>query len=126
MPTQRRRGARPRSLRDLDAAALKPRDAGIVFLDQETPDGDIRRAVFNPIDHDAFVAAAERVGALAEPRSNTYFAELQKNHRKIGYAPAVLAGLDLGAAPAGRPLLEAVDHLRAIHSGRKRPGLDRP
>ena len=80
--------ARLRSLRDLDAAALKLRDAGIVILDEETPDGEVRKAVFNLIDRDAFVAA----------------------------------GLDLGAAPAGRPLLEAVEHLRAVHSGRKRPG----
>jgi hypothetical protein len=114
--------ARLRSLRDLDAAALKLRDAGIVILDEETPDGDVRKGVFNLIDRDAFVAAVERVGALAEPRDDTYFAELRKNHRKIGYAPALLAGLDLGAAPAGRPLLEAVEYLRAVHSGRKRPG----
>ena len=114
--------ARLRSLRDLDAAALKLRDAGIVILDEETPDGEVRKAVFNLIDRDAFVAAVERVGALAEPRDDTYFAELRKNHRKIGYAPALLTGLDLGAAPAGRPLLEAVEHLRAVHSGRKRPG----
>ena len=76
-------------------------------------DGDVRKGVFNLIDRDAFVGAVERVGALAEPRDDTYFAELRKNHRKIGYAPALLAGLDLGAAPAGRPLLEAVEYLRA-------------
>jgi len=38
------------------------------------------------------------------------------------YAPALLAGLDLGGAPAGRPLLEAVEYLRSIHSGGKRSG----
>ncbi|WP_426032712.1 DUF4158 domain-containing protein [Caulobacter sp. DWP3-1-3b2] len=114
--------ARLRSLRDLDAAALKLRDAGIVILDEETPDDDVRRAVFNLIDRDAFVTTVERVGALAEPRDDTYFAELRKSHRKIGYAPALLAGLDLSAAAAGRPLLEAVKYLRASHSGRKRPG----
>lgn len=114
--------ARLRSLRDLDAAALKLRDAGTVILDEETPDGDVRKAVFNLIDRDAFVAAVERVGALAEPHDDTYFAELRKNYRKIGYAPALLTGLDLGAAPAGRPLLEAVEYLRVVHSGRKRPG----
>jgi TnpA family transposase len=114
--------ARLRSLRDLDAAALKLRDVGIIILDDQTPDGDVRRAVFNLIDRDAFVAAVERVSALAEPRDDTYFTELRKNHRKIGYAPALLDGLDLGAAPAGRPLLEAVEYLRAVHSGRKRPG----
>jgi hypothetical protein len=38
--------ARLRSLRDLDAAALKLRDAGGVILDQATPDAEVRAAVF--------------------------------------------------------------------------------
>jgi hypothetical protein len=113
--------ARLRSLRDLDAAALKLRDAGAVILDEETPDGDVRAAVFNRIDRDALVAAVERVAALVEPHDDTYFAELRKYQRKIKYAPALLAGLDLGAAPAGRPLIEAVEYLRVVHVGGKRP-----
>jgi hypothetical protein len=115
------KAARLRSLRDLDAAALKLRDAGAVILDEQTPDGDVREAVFNLIDRDALVAAVERVGALAEPHDDTYFAELRKHQRKIGCAPALLAGIDLGAAPAGRPLIEAVEYLRVVHVDGKRP-----
>ena len=69
--------ARLRSLRDLDAAALKLRDAGAIILDEKTADGDVRKAVFNVIDHGALVAAIERVGTLTEPRNDTYFAELR-------------------------------------------------
>lgn len=114
--------ARLRSLRDLDAAALKLRDAAIVVLDPEIPDAEVRAAIFQLISSDALAAAAERVGTLAEPHDDTYFTELRKHPRKIAYTPALLAGLDLGAAPAGRSLLEAVEYLRVVHSGRKRPG----
>jgi hypothetical protein len=59
---------------------------------------------------------------LAEPHDNTYFTEPRKHPRKITYTPALLAGLDLGAAPGGRSLLEAVEYLRVVHSGGKRSG----
>ena len=114
--------ARMRSLRDLDAAALQLRDVGNVVLDETTPDAEVRRAVFALMDREALSAAVERVGVLAEPQDETYFTELRKFHRKIRYAPALLAGLHLGAALAGKPLLEAVDYLRSIHDGDKRPG----
>jgi TnpA family transposase len=114
--------ARLRSLRDLDAAALRLRDVGNVILDEATPDQEVRAAVFALIGRDALSAAVERIGALAEPHDDTYFAELRKHHRKIRYAPALLAGLDLGAAPAGRPLLDAVEYLRAVHAGGRRLG----
>lgn len=114
--------ARLRSLRDLDAAALRLRDAAIIVLDPETPDEEVRAAIFHLISSDALAAAAERVGTLAEPHDDTYFTELRKHPRKIAYTPALLAGLDLGAAPAGRSLLEAVEYLRVVHSGRKRSG----
>lgn len=114
--------ARLRSLRDLDAAALKLRDAAIIILDPETPDDAVRTAIFQLINTDVLAAAVERVGELAEPHDHTYFSELRKFNRKIAYTPGLLTGLDLGAAPAGRPLLEAIEYLRVVHSGRKRTG----
>jgi TnpA family transposase len=114
--------ARLRSLRDLDAAALKLRDMGNVVLDEATPDEQVRAAIFVLIGRDVLSAAVERVGALAEPHDDIYFAELRKHHRKIRYAPALLAGLELGAAPGGRPLLDAVHYLRAVHAGARRLG----
>ena len=114
--------ARLRSLRDLDAAALRLRDVAKMVLDDGTPDEDLRAAIFALVGRDALSAAVERVGALAKPQDDTYFAELRKHHRKIRYAPALLAGLDLDAAPAGRPLLDAIEYLRAVQAGGKRPG----
>jgi TnpA family transposase len=114
--------ARLYSLRDFDDAALKLRDMGIVVFDDATPDDQVRATIFDLIGRDVLFAAVERVGMLVEPQDEAYFKELRKFHRKIRYAPALLAGLELDAAPAGRPLLDAVEYLRAVHAGVKRPG----
>jgi hypothetical protein len=114
--------ARLRSLRDLDAAALKLRDMGCILLDEGTPDAEVRAAVFSLIGRDAIEDAVERIGALVQPPDDAYFAELRTQQGKLRYAPSLLRGLDLGAAPAGRPLLEAVEHLRAVHDGHRRTG----
>ncbi len=114
--------ARLGSLRDFDDAALKLRDMGIVVFDDATPDDQVRATIFELLGRDALLAAVERVGMLVEPQDETYFKELRKFHRKIRYVPALLAGLELDAAPAGRALLDAVEYLRAVHAGVKRPG----
>jgi TnpA family transposase len=114
--------ARLHSLRDLDAATLKLRDAATVLLDDATPDTEVRATVFAVVDREALAAAVERIGALAQPHDDTYFAELRQHQRKIRYLPGLIAGLELEAAPAGKPLLDALHHLRALHAGSKRPG----
>lgn len=114
--------ARLRSLRDLDAAALKLRDAGLVILNETTPDAELRAAVFARVRRDAFAEAVERVSRLAEPDDDTFFTELRKSPGRLRYVPALLRGLELEAAPAGRALLDAVNYLRAVQNGGRRPG----
>jgi TnpA family transposase len=116
------REARMRSLRDLDAAALKLSAVGAVLLDDTTVDADVRTVVFALVDPTALAAAIERIGALAQPIDDIYFVELREHQRKIRYLPALLAGLELEAAPAGKPLLDAIAFLRIVHAGGKRPG----
>jgi TnpA family transposase len=118
----RSREARMRTLRDLDAAALKLRDVGAVLLDKATPDAKVRAAAFAIVDREALATAVERVAALARPDDDIYFGELREQQGKIRYLPALLAGLELDAAPAGRPLLDAIAYLRVVHAGGKRPG----
>ena len=114
--------ARLRSLRDLDAAALKLRDAGLLILDETTPDAELRAAVFALVRRDVFADAVDRVSRLAEPEDDTFFTELRKSPGRLRYVPALLRGLELDAAPAGRALLDAIEHLRAVQGGGKRPG----
>ena len=114
--------ARMRSLRDLDESALKLRAAGLILLDPDIADAAVRAAIFDQIDRDAFLEAVTQVGALAEPHQDTYFASLREHPRKLQYLSNLLAGLDLEAAPAGRPLLEAINYLRGVNAGVKRTG----
>ena len=116
------REARIRTLRDLDAAALLLRDAGAVLLDDDTADGEVRAAVFAGIERTALAEAVAQITLLALPGDATYFAELRRHPGKLRYLPALLGGIELEAAPAGKPLLDAVDHLRSIQRGAKKPG----
>jgi TnpA family transposase len=111
---------RMRSIRDLDVAALRLRDASLVLLDDNTPDAEVRAAVFQLMRRDLMADAIERVTRLAEPADDSFFAELRKGAGKLRYAPALLRGLELDAAPAGRALLDAVEYLRVVHDGGKR------
>lgn len=114
--------ARMRSLRDLDVSALKLRAAGLILLDPEIADRDVRQAIFSQIEHEAFLEAVNLVGSLAEPHQDTYFASLREHPRKLGYLSGLLSGLELAAAPAGRPLLDAINYLRLVNSGAKHTG----
>ncbi len=116
------REARMQSLRDLDAAALKLRAASAVLLDDSTVDADVRAAVFALVAPDALAAEIERIGALVQPVDDMYFVELRGHQRRIGYLAKLLAGLERDAAPAGKPVLDAIAFLRVAHAGGKRPG----
>lgn len=98
------------------------RGAGLILLDPDIADDAVRAAIFDQIDRDSFLEAVTLVGALAEPHQDTYFASLREHPRKLQYLSSLLAGLDLEAAPAGRPLLEAIIYLRAVNAGVKRTG----
>jgi len=116
------RDARMRSLRDLDAASLRLRDAGVVLLDDSISDAQVRAAVFALVDRTALTDAVAQVNLLARPNDESYFVELRRQAGTMRYLPKMLAALDLAAAPAGQPLLDAVDHLRRVHRGEKRRG----
>ncbi len=114
--------ARMRSLRDLDSASLRLRDVGAVLLDDSISDTEVRAAVFALVDRATLKDAVAQVNLLARPTDESYFVELRQQTGVMRYLPKMLAGLDLAAAPAGRPLLDAVDHLRRVHRGEKRRG----
>lgn len=116
------RQARLRTLRDLDTAALKLRDAVSIIFDEATADEDVREAVFALVDRASLEDAVVQVGALAEPPDDVYFAELRRHRGKLRFAAALVRSLDLEAAPAGKALLAAVEHVRAVQDGGKRTG----
>jgi hypothetical protein len=105
--------ARLRTIRDLDAAALKLRQAGAVLMDDTVADAAVREAAFAAVPREAFAAALHQIDLLIRPTGDLYFTELRAQHRKLRFVPGLLRSLSFGAAPAGQPVLDAVRHLRA-------------
>ncbi len=66
-----------RTLRDLDAAALRLREACLILLDETQAEGDLRAEVFAQIPRDQLAAATARVGELARQADDRgYYAGL--------------------------------------------------
>jgi hypothetical protein len=105
--------ARLRTIRDLDAAALKLRQAGAVLMDDTVADAAVREAAFSAVPREAFAAALDQIDLLIRPTGDLYFTELRAQHRKLRFMPALLRSLSFGAAPAGQSVLDAISHLRA-------------
>jgi len=115
------REARMRGLRDLDVAALTLRQGWGLLLEQG--EGDPRQAVFATVPRETIEAAMARVDALARPAGDPYFDELLAQHRRVRrFLPGLVRAAHLGATPAAKPLLAAVQHLiKADGSGGKLP-----
>ena len=104
--------ARLRTIRDLDAAALKLRRAGAVLMDDTIEDVAVRKTAFAVVPREAFAAALDQIDSLVRPPGDLFFTELRAQHRKLRFVPALLRSLSFGAAPAGQRVLDAVQHLR--------------
>ena len=104
---------RLRTIRDLDAAALKLRQAGAVLTDDNVEDAAVRQAAFAIVSRDVFATALEQIDALVRPPGDLYFTELRAQAGKLRFVPALLRSVHFGAAPAGQPVLDAVRHLKS-------------
>lgn len=105
--------ARLRTIRDLDAAALRLRRAGGVLMDDTIEDGAVRQAAFAIVPRAAMAEALQQIDAIVRPPGDLYFIELRAQNGKLRFMPGLLRSVFLGATPAGRPVLDAVHHLRA-------------
>ena len=116
------REARMRDLRDLDAAALTLRQGWGLLLEQGGG-GDPLEAVFAAVPRDVIEAAMSRVDALVRPPDDPYFDELLAQHRRVRrFLPGLVRAAHLGATPAAKPLLAAVQHMSNVDSsGSKLP-----
>jgi hypothetical protein len=74
--------------------------------------------VFAVVPQAALAAAVAQVDSLTRPLDDPYFDELMAQHRRIRrFLPYFARGIGLGAMPAGRPVLEALEHLRKVEDG---------
>lgn len=119
--------ARLRTLKDLDAAAMKLGQACRLILDANVPDAQLRSAIFTALKSEDLAAALGQVETLVRPPEDRYFKELQQSWGRIGkFLPALLKTIHFGTTPAGQPVVEALSYLAAQdgHAQLTRPPLD--
>ena len=111
---------RLRTLGDLDAAALRLREACLVLLDEAASSPDPRAAVFQRVPRDDLALAVQRVGELArEADDRSYYAELLGRYSLVRrFLPALLRTIVFESTEAGKPVLEALACLRRSEGSR--------
>jgi hypothetical protein len=104
------RQERLRTIHDLDAAALQLREACAVLLDDACGDARLRSTIFARVSRQCLADAVARVGALARPPDDGNHAERLEQYRRIRrFWPHVLRTVPFHAAPAGQPVVNALN-----------------
>ncbi len=112
---------RLRTLRDLDAAAWRLREACLVLLDPHLADAAVRTTAFARVRQEQLAQAIMTVGALARPAGDGQYEELLSRYATVRrFLPKLLHTIDFQGTPAGQPVLAALDFLRRIE-GTRRP-----
>ena len=115
--------ARLRTLRDLDAAALRLREACAILLDPRYRDPEVREAVFAAVAPEDLAEAVLTVEALTRPPDDGYYADLLGRYSLVRqFLPTLLKTIAFAGTAEGRPVLEALAFLRRIE-GQKQPDL---
>lgn len=121
---RRGRLERLETLGELDAAALRLREAVAVLLDPDVPDDQVRASVFGQVERAALAAAVVDCERLTRPPGDQSEAELLSRYSMVRqFLSAMLATISFEAGPAGQPTLEALAALRALE-GRKKVSVD--
>ena len=116
---------RLRTIHDLDAAALQLREACAVLLDDACRDAKLRSTVFARVSKQSLAEAVALVGTLARPPDDDNHAEQMEQYRRIRrFWPHVLRTVPFQAAPAGQPVVNALNFLADIE-GEHQPDLSR-
>lgn len=106
---------RPRTLHDLDAAALQLREACQILLDGQIEDATVRTRVFAKIPRERLVAAATLVATLAGPPDDHYYPELVERYRRgRRFLPPWLDTVTFAGTQAGQPVLQALQFLARL------------
>jgi TnpA family transposase len=112
---------RLRTLKDLDAAALRLTEASEVILDLSTKDVDVRSLVFEIVSAEKLTTAVAKVKELVRPPEDKYYDKMLSRWRHIRiYLPKLLDTIEFKGTEAVKPILEAWQFLRSIE-GQKNP-----
>ncbi len=114
---------RLRTLRDLDAAAHRLREACEILLDETygPPDAaQVIEQIFSRISREQLRQATATVAMLARPPDDHYYPELVDRYRRVRrFLPALLSTVPFEGTQAGQSLLQALRFLADIEGQRK-------
>ncbi|MDP9353350.1 MAG: Tn3 family transposase [Chloroflexota bacterium] len=125
-------GAYSRAARDLDEfrkgaarstneKVLMFRDIGRIVLDPDVPDAALREAIHQYLPKEMLRAKVEETERLVRPLDDSYFDLLGERYNHIrAFSPAFLDAFEFRSNLARNPLLQAVELLRQMNSGRRR------
>ena len=106
---------RLRTLKDLDAAALRLSAAASVILDPNCEDKSVREVIFQHISQEQLQSAMAKVEEIARPPEDDYYPELLKRWGHVRrFLPSLPRTIDFQATKAGQPILAAVKFLKSI------------
>ncbi len=114
---------RLRTLRDLDAAALRLAHQVEYVLTEEWSDAE--RLAYLVAEQASLQESIATIYAIARPPDDHYFEELEASYTSVRrFLPHLLARITFQATPAGQPILDALVFLRSLEEAR-RPSLER-
>lgn len=112
---------RLRTIKDLDAAALRLTEATEVLLNLANEDVDVRSLVFEIVSAEQLTAAVIKVKELVRPPEDKYYDKTLTRWRHIRiFLPKLLNTIEFKGTEAVKPILEAWQFLRSIE-GQKNP-----
>lgn len=118
---------RLRTLKDLDAAALKLSIACGLLLDPNCGDAQIRDTIFARIPQTQLGEAIEKIESLARPPEDEYYPEILNRWRTVRlFLPTLLNTIEFQTTKTGQPILDAVAFLKSIEGKRKPAMKDAP
>lgn len=122
LATSKRTGEqeRLRTIKDLDAAALRLSEACAVLLDSTCDDKLVRSEVFIRISKEQLTQAVSKVEALTRPPDDDYYDVMMRRWKYIRlFLPRLLHTINFEGTETGQPILDALHFLHSIEGRRK-------
>lgn len=111
---------RLRTIKDLDAAALRLKQACAVLLDPSCDDHRVRTEVFTRISKEKLAMAMAQVEALTRPPDDDYYDVMMRRWKHVRiFLPRLLHTINFEGTEAGQPILEALRFLHTVEGRRK-------
>ena len=118
---------RLRTLRDLDASALRLREIGLIVLDPLHADAELRTAIFARIPREQLEKDVATIATLSRENNDNYYEHLSNHYGQVRrFLPRLLKEIRFEGNRASQPVLEVVEFLSQFEESSKAALRDAP